>query len=220
MRKAWFALAAALLLVGALATGAAGAPDQRGADRPGGKQYKSYNDNLMGAHARQQYQLTQKALQAKLQGKAKGKTYEVEIGQHALLQRTGTDKIFTIIVEFGNTRHPPYPDSAASCAPGTVGVTCFPPDASAQRFNGPLHNEIAAAEPRGRQLDAVAGGLQHARTTRTCTSTGWTRTTSASRPAGTRSTGGVHGWVKVPFNEAKLRPRLLRRHRLPRTWST
>ena len=118
MRKAWFALAAALLLVGALATGAAGAPDQRGADRPaGGKQYKSYNDNLMGAHARKQYELTQKALQAKLQGKAKGKTFEVEIGQHALLQRTGTDKIFTVIVEFGNTRHPQFPDSAAACAP-------------------------------------------------------------------------------------------------------
>src|SRR5262245_44370646 len=87
MRKAWFALAAALLLVGALATGAAGAPDQRGAEQPSGRHYKSYNDNLMGAHARQQYELTQKALQAKLEGKAKGKTFEVEIGQHALLQR-------------------------------------------------------------------------------------------------------------------------------------
>ena len=37
MRKAWFALAAALLLVGALATGAAGAPDQRGAEQPSGR---------------------------------------------------------------------------------------------------------------------------------------------------------------------------------------
>jgi len=48
----------------------------------------------------------QQALAAKLQGKAKGKTYEVSIGQHALLQREGTDKIFVVLVEFGNTRHP------------------------------------------------------------------------------------------------------------------
>ncbi len=202
MRKAWFALAAALLLVGALATGAAGAPDQRGADRPGGKQYKSYNDNLLGAHARQQYELTQKALKAKLQGKAKGKTFEVEIGQHALLQRTGTDKIFTVIVEFGNTRHPQFPDSAASCAPGTVGVSCFPPDASVQRLNGPLHNEIS---PPNRAVD---------------NSTLWQADYNAAhyenmyfnrmkayyerQSSGRYSiTGAVHGWVKVPFNEAK-----------------
>ena len=85
---------------------------------PAARSYKSYNDNLLGAHARQQYELTQKALQAKLEGKAKGKTFEVEIGQHALLQRTGTDKIFTVIVEFGNTRHPQYPGLGRELCPG------------------------------------------------------------------------------------------------------
>ena len=188
MRKAWLALAVVLLLVAALATSATAAPDQRGSERPGGKQYKSYNDNLLGAHAKQQYALTQQALKAKLEGKAKGKTYEVAIGQHALLQRTGTDKIFTVIVEFGNLRHPTYPDSGS--------------DGTPQRFDGPLHNQI---DPPNRAVD---------------NSTLWQADYNAAhyenmyfnrmkeyyehQSSGKYSiTGAVHGWVKVPFNEAK-----------------
>jgi immune inhibitor A len=202
MRKAWFALAAVLLLVAAMSTGAAAAPDQRGSERPGAKQYKSYNDNLMGAHARQQYALTQQALKAKLQGKATGKTYEVSIGQHALLQRTGTDRVFAVIVEFGNTRHPAYPDSAAGCAPGTAGVTCFPPDGTPQRFNGPLHNEIDAPNRAvdNSTLWQADYNTAHYENMYFNRMKEYYERQSSGRYS---IAGAVHGWVKVPFNEAK-----------------
>ena len=47
------------------------------------------------------------------------------------LKREKTDRIFVIITEFGNERHPSYPDQDTD--PATPGPT---------RFNGPLHNEI------------------------------------------------------------------------------
>jgi immune inhibitor A len=188
MRNAWYALAAALLSVAALASSAAAAPDQKGSDRPAGTKYKSYNDNLLSARARQQYRLTQKALQAKLQGKAKGKTYEVSIGQHALLQRTGTDKIFVIVAEFGNLRHISYPDSGS--------------DGTPQRFNGPLHNEI---DPPNRAIDnstlwQADYNVPHYENMYFNRMNAYYQRQSAGRYS---VAGGVHGWVKVPFNEAR-----------------
>ena len=51
--------------------------------------------------------------------------------QYVELKREKTDKIFVILAEFGNERHPSYPDQDTSPAtPGPV------------RFDGPLHNEI------------------------------------------------------------------------------
>jgi immune inhibitor A len=52
--------------------------------------------------------------------------------QYVELSREKTDKIFVLLVEFGNQRHPDYPDedTAASVAGPT-------------QFDGPLHNEIA-----------------------------------------------------------------------------
>ena len=201
MRKAWFALAAALLSVAALASSAAAGPDQKGSDRPQGTKYKSYNDNILSARARQQYTLTQQALQAKLQGKAKGKTYEVSIGQHALLQRSGTDKIFVIVAEFGNTRHPSYPDAGSPCAQ-PAGQPCFPADGSAQRYNGPLHNQIDAPNRAIDnstlwQADYNVPHYENMYFNRM-------KTYYERQSSGRYSiAGGVHGWVKVPFNEAK-----------------
>ena len=47
------------------------------------------------------------------------------------LAREKTDKIFVILAEFGNTRHPSYPDQDTSA--GTAGPVTW---------NGPLHNQI------------------------------------------------------------------------------
>src|SRR5687767_12443715 len=73
------------------------------------------------------------ALVEKLKGNAKGKVHRAN-GQFVQLEREGTDRVFVIIAEFGNTRHPSFCDPGATCA--------FPPDGSAQRYDGPLHNEI------------------------------------------------------------------------------
>lgn len=52
-------------------------------------------------------------------------------GQYVELARESTDKIFVILAEFGDERHPDYPD--ADTDPDTAGPT---------RFDGPRHNEI------------------------------------------------------------------------------
>ncbi|SCG63274.1 immune inhibitor A [Micromonospora halophytica] len=51
--------------------------------------------------------------------------------QYVELSRQQTDRIFVILAEFGNERHPSYPDQDTD--PDTPGPT---------RFDGPLHNEI------------------------------------------------------------------------------
>jgi immune inhibitor A len=53
--------------------------------------------------------------------------------QYVELSRTQTDQIFVILAEFGNERHPNYPDQDTD--PNRPGPT---------RFDGPLHNEIPA----------------------------------------------------------------------------
>ena len=64
---------------------------------------------------------------ARKDGKAAAPTYD----QYVELSREKTDKIFVILAEFGNERHPSYPDQDTS--PATAGP---------QRFDGPLRNQI------------------------------------------------------------------------------
>ncbi len=64
---------------------------------------------------------------AKTKKKAKGG----QVDQYVELSREKTDRIFVVLVEFGNERHPDYPDQDTHPAtPGPV------------KFDGPLHNEI------------------------------------------------------------------------------
>ncbi len=51
--------------------------------------------------------------------------------QYVELSRETTDRVFVLLVEFGNDRHPDYPDQDTD--PDTPGPA---------RFDGPLHNEI------------------------------------------------------------------------------
>ena len=65
------------------------------------------------------------------------------------LKREKTDKIFVILAEFGNERHPSYPDQDTSPAtPGPV------------RFDGPLHNEIDEPNRAVDNSHRLAGRLQ------------------------------------------------------------
>lgn len=62
-------------------------------------------DNLPHPLGIQQEALTQQALDAKLNGKAFGKTHEVARGQFVELERTGEDLIFTVLGEFNDFAH-------------------------------------------------------------------------------------------------------------------
>src|SRR5262245_43439363 len=63
--------------------------------------------------------------------KTKNKTKNGNVDQDVELSREKTDKIFVVLAEFGNERHPSYPDQDTD--PNTAGPA---------RFDGPLHNEI------------------------------------------------------------------------------
>ncbi|KOV81591.1 protease [Nocardia sp. NRRL S-836] len=85
--------------------------------------------------------LKQQALAEVLTGEAttekRGASTVAKIGkkqskdQYVELKREKTDKIFVILAEFGNERHPDFPDRDTS--PATPGP---------QRFDGPLRNQI------------------------------------------------------------------------------
>ena len=62
-------------------------------------------DNRMDPATAQQIALRQTALQAKLNGKANGKTHEVAKGQYVELEREGKDPVWTVIGEFGDFSH-------------------------------------------------------------------------------------------------------------------
>ena len=64
-------------------------------------------------------------------GTAGGKLPKKGRDQYVELAREKTDKIFVILAEFGNERHPDFPDKDAD--PNTAGPVTF---------DGPLHNQI------------------------------------------------------------------------------
>src|SRR5688572_4494024 len=143
MRHLWRLTGASALALFVFAMPAAAVPDQGGSAKDDNAKGKSTQHDFRSDIQKKQDKLLKMALVAKLNGKAKGKVHEVAKGQYVELEREGTDKIFTLIVEFGDQRHPQFPDTAAQCPPGTVvGSSCFPSDGTPQRLDGPLHNEI------------------------------------------------------------------------------
>ena len=63
--------------------------------------------------------------------KSKKKAKSGKVDQYVELSREKTDKIFVVLAEFGNERHPSFPDQDTD--PNTAGPV---------KFDGPLHNEI------------------------------------------------------------------------------
>ncbi|GAA3853294.1 immune inhibitor A [Saccharothrix violaceirubra] len=64
-------------------------------------------------------------------GSKQKKGAKAKVGQYVELEREKVDKIFVVLAEFGDERHPQYPDQ--DTAPGTPGPV---------RFDGPKHNQI------------------------------------------------------------------------------
>jgi immune inhibitor A len=67
----------------------------------------------------------------KAAAKTKAKAKNGQVDQYVELSREKTDNIFVVLAEFGNERHPNYPDRDTD--PNTGGPV---------KFDGPLHNEI------------------------------------------------------------------------------
>ncbi|GIM87033.1 protease [Salinispora arenicola] len=117
--------------------------------------------------------------------------------QYVELSRESTDRIFVILAEFGNDRHPDYPDQdTAPTWPGPA------------RFDGPLHNEIP--EPN-RALDNSTSwqpdySADHFRTLYFGESPGdeSVKQYFEAQSSGRYSVEGtVTDWVKVQYNAAR-----------------
>ncbi|HET9507352.1 MAG TPA: immune inhibitor A domain-containing protein, partial [Gaiellaceae bacterium] len=189
MRHLWRLAGASALALLVFAMPAAAVPDQGKRANDDGAAGTSTKHDFRHPIAEKQNELLQRALQAKLAGKAKGKVHEVAKGQYVELAREGTDKVFTIIIEFGNER---YPHPLFS-GPAT--------DGSPTTYDGPLHNQIPEPD---RSVD---------------NSTLWQPDYDTAhyedmyfnrmkeyyeRQSSNRYSieGKVHGWVKVPYNQA------------------
>ena len=104
-------------------------------------------DDLVGPAEAKRRELREVAIRKVIAGDAKvrtrGASKVVKLGkttpakgqpaedQYVELAREKTDKIFVVLAEFGNERHPSYPDQDTD--PTWTGPT---------RFDGPLHNQI------------------------------------------------------------------------------
>ncbi|MDQ1644821.1 MAG: immune inhibitor [Cryptosporangiaceae bacterium] len=131
-------------------------------------------------------------------GKAlKGAAAAAPADQYVELSREKTDKIFVILAEFGNERHPDFPDKDINPAtPGPV------------RWDGPLHNQIPAPN---RAVDNSTDwnadySQKHFQDLYFGTGPGVesVKTYFERQSSGRYSVDGqVSDWVKVKYNEAR-----------------
>ena len=147
-----FSLALAATVGLSMASSGAAAPPQRGS-APVASEPAQRPDELSSPLEDKRRELRQEALTKVLNGTAKaekrGASTVVKLGtearsarrasrtpsgrvdQYVELGREKTDRIFVVLAEFGNERHPSYPDQ--DTAPGIPGPATF---------EGPLHNAI------------------------------------------------------------------------------
>ncbi len=122
---------------------------------------------------------------------ATGRDQYVELGREA------TDRIFVILAEFGNQRHPDFPDKDTS--PGTPGPT---------RFDGPLHNQIPAPDRKVDNSTIWQPDYSQAHYQKLYFGEGKNveslKTYYETQSSGRYSVDGeVTDWVKVKYNEAR-----------------
>ena len=128
---------------------------------------------------------------------AKSAKPKTKVDRYVELGREKTDQIFVILAEFGNQRHPNYPDQDTD--PNTPGPT---------RFDGPLHNQIPA--PNRAQDNSTIWQADYSRQHYqdlyfgTGAGTDSLKTFYEKQSSGRYSVDGVvTDWVTVPYNEAR-----------------
>jgi immune inhibitor A len=114
--------------------------------------------------------------------------------QYVELAREKTDKIFVILAEFGNQRHPDYPDSDTDSA--TPGPTTY---------DGPLHNAIPQPDRKKDNSSVWQADYSPEHYRQLYFGSGESvKTYYQKQSSGRYSVDGmVTDWVKVPYNEAR-----------------
>ena len=206
MRFRWSAPAALLALSALLAvafTAAAGAgtaPAQEVARQDAGL---GTAHNLAGPLTKEFEARREAALEMKLRGEAKGKVARLGKNKYVELVREKTDPVFVVIAEFGNARHSSFCDAVANPAPPQP--CAFPSDGSPQRYDGPAHNAI---DPPNRSIDNSTlwqsdYNPAHYKNMYFNRMAEYFEQQSSNRYSVMAPGDAVHGWVKVPFNEAR-----------------
>ncbi len=154
---------------------------------------KGGSDNLRLPFQVKHDALRQSVLQQKLLGEVSplAKVAKVAKGRYVNLENEGTDKIFVVLTEFGDTRHSAYPDEVDG-----------QPASDAQKFDGPAHNEIP--KPNRKIDNATLWEKNYSSAYFTNMYFNRMKAYYERQSSGRYSVDGtVTEWVKVPFNEAR-----------------
>jgi immune inhibitor A len=189
-RKKLAALATATLAGAALALpmtapqvsaapAAAVAPDRDGHDHPG-------TDNLREPWQKKYDAIRKAGVEQRLKSGSSAKVQKLSKNQFAQTAQVGNERVFVILAEFGDTTHSAFPDG----------------ESDAQKFVGPLHNEIPKPN---RSVDnstlwKADYNRAHYQNMYFNRLDNFFRDQSSGKY---RINGEVTEWVKVPFNEAR-----------------
>ncbi|MGR8935049.1 MAG: immune inhibitor A domain-containing protein [Gammaproteobacteria bacterium] len=176
-------LAVALFSISVASVAAAMPPIINGTNAPAKHPVKS--DNLKHPLGNKRHALRLKAFESQLNGEAVGAVMEVKPGQYVELSPRSTEKIFTILGEFGTKIHPTYG--------GTP---------------GPLHNQIPKPDRTVNNVDIWTPDFNPAyyRNLLFATDPGANSMHNyyLEQSSGRYTvTGKISDWVKVPYNEAR-----------------
>ncbi|QSQ27219.1 immune inhibitor A [Pyxidicoccus parkwayensis] len=151
------------------------------------------SDDVPHAQGERQRQLRAEALKDKVEGRAKGRVHEVSRGRYVELELERTDRIFVVLVEYGDQVHPVYGDPATN--PGGD-------------VPGPLHNQLVQPDRAVNNTTIWQADYNRAHYEQLYFGTGpgvdsvatYYRTQSSGRYT---VDGVVHDWVRVPYNGAR-----------------
>jgi len=147
----------------------------------------STSDNLTPPWRQKYDAIRDAALQKRLRTGGTGQAERVSKGVYGRVAQKGTDRIFVVLAEFGDTRHSAYPDD---------------PDTGAQTFDGPVHNSIP--QPDRSKDNSTLWAPDYNRAHYEDMYFNRMKSFYREQSGGVYSIDGdVTAWVKVPFNEAR-----------------
>lgn len=141
MKAKWFSTLLILALLVIAVVPAAGAAPKASDGAYDDQTFVQKEDNRPDPLTTKQQELKQQALEAKLNGKANGKTHEVARGQYVELAREGEGVIWTVLGEFADLQHNtmPAPDRVVN------NTDIWVPDFSRDYFMDLLFNDAPGA---------------------------------------------------------------------------
>lgn len=147
----------------------------------------SFGDDLSSPLRTRYEQLRQAALEQRLRHGGKGSVEKVARGKYAQVAQVDKDRIFVVLADFGDTRHSAYPDD---------------PSTGAQRFDGPLNNQIP--KPDRKEDNSTLWNKNYDQAYYKNMYFNRMKSFYEKQSSGRYSIGGaVTEWVTVPFNEAR-----------------